>query len=92
MNNLIAMLISTLSVGLVIAETTDTLISDSEVVDSIFAEVHILHDVRQYKHQQYERVTNSSVEDFETPFHLHKEDITELQDKILTAYLTQIKI
>ena len=45
MNNLIAMLISTLSVGLVIAETTDTLISDSEVVDSIFAEVHILHDV-----------------------------------------------
>lgn len=82
MNQFIAMIISTATVGLVMVETIDSFNADSVALDETFTTIHYLHEIRDYKHKQYAKVTKSDPKNFQTPYHLTSEDIDQLEVKI----------
>lgn len=91
MQQLIGLLIFTVTTGLVAVETIDTFESDSPFIQRTFAEIHQLHEIREYKHEQYAKLTNSKSEDFRTPYHLTSEDLYELEGSVLAIFSRDYK-
>jgi hypothetical protein len=86
MNQLIGMLISTLSVSFVMLETFNISQNDSDFIHETFTQIKNLHDIRDFNHKQYAKVTHSKSEDFRSPYHLTSEEIEQLEISLLNVF------